>query len=145
MWKLGYKPQLFTINSGLLGGTFDITMIDITESIDTGLDVAPIIALTTTTVDGSGYHIFFGEMELSLEQMKATVHRLMKFENYFDAVLATADDNIVEIRSDEIRVNKPLFTIEREASLTLVDRVQLNGYINISAAVVINPLYIINP
>lgn len=84
-------------------------------------------------------------MELSLEQMKATVHRLMKFENYFDAVLATSDDNIVEIRSDEIRVNKPLFTIEREASLTLVDRVQLNGYINISTAVVINPLYIINP
>lgn len=65
-------------------------------------------------------------MELSLEQMKAVVHRLMKFENYFDAVLVTVDDNIVEIRSDEIRVNKPLFTIEREVSLTLADRVQLN-------------------
>ena len=145
MWKLGYKPQLFTINSGSLGGTFNISMLDITEAVDTALNVAPIIALTSTTVDMSGYHMFFWEMELSLEQMKAVVHRLMQFENYFDAVLATWDDNIVEVRSDEIRVNKPLFTIEREASLTLADRVQLNGYINISNAVSINPLYIINP
>ncbi len=145
MYKIGYKPQLFTINSGALGGTFNISMLDITEAVDVGLNVAPIIALTSTTVDMSGYHIFFGEMELSLEQMKAVVHRLMKYENYFDAVLATSDDNIVEVRSDEIRVNKPLFTIEREASLTLADRVQLNGYINISNAVTIDHLYIINP
>lgn len=120
-------------------------MVNITENVDTGLNVAPIIALTSTSVDGSGYHIFFGEMELSLEQMKATVHKLMKFENYFDAVLATSDDNIVEVRIDEIRVNKPLFTIERAVVLTIADRVQLNGYINISNAVIIDPLYIINP
>lgn len=145
MWKLGYKPQIFTINSGALGGTYNTTMLNITEAVDTALNVNPIIALTSTTVDMSGYHMFFGEMELSLEQIKAVVHRLMKYENYFDAVLATSDDNIVEVRSDEIRVNKPLFTLERDASLTLADRVQLNGYINISNAVAINPLYIINP
>lgn len=84
-------------------------------------------------------------MELSLEQMKSVVHRLMKYENYFDAVLATGDDNIVDIRFDEIKVNKPLFTIERDPALTLADRVQLNGYINIANAVAIDPLYIINP
>ena len=145
LYKLGYKPTLVTINSGLLGGTYDIALTNISEAVDTVLNVDPIIALTSTSIDGSGYHVFFGKMELSLEQMKSTVHRLMKFENYFDAVLVTWDDNIVEIRSDEIRVNKPLFTLERDPALTLSDRVQLNWYINIANAVALNPLYIINP
>ena len=89
LYKLGYKPTLVTINSGLLGGTYDIALTNISEAVDTVLNVDPIIALTSTSIDGSGYHVFFGKMELSLEQMKSTVHRLMKFENYFDAVLVT--------------------------------------------------------
>lgn len=145
MWRLGYKPQLITINSWALGWTYDIVLEDITSNVNTALDVTTIISNTTTTVDWSWYHIYFNPMTITFEQMKATVHRLQKYENYLSAVLVTWNDNIVRILSDEIKINSPLFFLERSAWMLITDRVQLDWYLNVSWAVIINPAYIINP
>lgn len=145
MWRLGHTPKLVTINSWNLGGTFEIPLTDISTSVDIVTDVSAIIALTTTIVDVDGWHLYMDEMTLDIETQKSVVHRLMKYENYFDAVLATSDDNAVSVESDEIKVNNPVFFIHRKVWLPATDEVILNGYINTTGALALNPAYVINP
>ena len=61
-------------------------MTNITEYVDTALDVSAKIALINTTVDLTGYHMFFDPMQLTPDEVKAIVHRLMMYENYINAM-----------------------------------------------------------
>lgn len=66
----------------------------------------------------------------------------MKYENYLDAMLSTGDDSIVTIEQNQIKVAKPLFTVNLPSG---VNRTELQIYLDTSGAKAITPSYIINP
>ena len=140
-WQLGKQTSIFTTQSST-----SISFIDHTV-VDTDIDTSPFTGAIDLSLAPNDFGITFNQSAVfDIELMKAIIHKLLGRENSLRAgLLAGAGSSSIEILSDEIRINLPIVFVRRGASLTVAERVELSGFLNIAPARALNPLYIPNP
>ena len=144
-WKLG-KNTFYKEIATTSGGSDNLIDFINNESINTTLDVSTItpnidVALATNDLSAT----FNAAMVIDIETIKTALHRIFSRETSLSAAVLAGATPIIEILTDEIRVNHPTFYINAAMSLAATERVDINAFFNTTNAKKVNSAYVINP
>lgn len=144
-WSLGYATLVKTIDTSAGGADYQMDMAT-NASIDTTLDVDAILADIDVTLAANDYSVVFkAAMDLDISQIKAVVHRIVGRQASLQASVAAGVSPLIEILTDEIKINQPIVFLRRAAALAAMSRVTLNGFINTTQAKAVSMDYVLNP
>lgn len=134
VWSLGYDASFASYNTQNGGATITPALTP-NANVNAALNVNTALGAITTNLTSTQYKLVFGAaLDANLEQMKAIFHRLQGQETSLRALIALQGQPRFLVKDDEIAITSPTVSLERSASLSSTNRVELNGYLSIEVA-----------
>lgn len=146
MWELGYQVYADVIKTDNGGINYYAPMVK-NPYINTKIDVREIIQNVRVGLEYPYFNMYFDKaMSIDIEQVKTLIHYIVGSSESLMSSLGTGSEiSTIEILKDEIKINLPFVLIKRGGALDVKDRVEVNAYVNVTNAKLLDPNYVINP